>query len=88
MMDDILVHGKTHEEHDSRLQEVLRRIQHFGLTLNKEKCCFSLPEVKFLGQVIDSEGIRLDPDKVSAIRQVLNQQTWEMFVRFSAWSIS
>ena len=26
MMDDILVHGKTQEQHDSRLQEVLRRI--------------------------------------------------------------
>ena len=70
MMDDILVHGKTQEEHDSRLQEVLRRIQCSGLTINKEKCFFSLPEVKFLGQVIDSEGIRPDPDKVSAIRQV------------------
>ncbi|KAL5517029.1 hypothetical protein EMCRGX_G002494 [Ephydatia muelleri] len=70
MMDDILVHGKTQEEHDSRLHEVLRRIQRSGLTLNKEKCFFSLPEVKFLGQVIDSEGIRPDPAKVSAIRQV------------------
>ena len=70
MMDDILVHGKTQEEHDSRLQEVLQRIQRSGLTLNKEKCFFSLPEVKFLGQVIDSEGIGPDPDKVSAIRQV------------------
>ena len=70
MMDDILVHGKTQEEHDSRLHEVLRRMQRSGLTLNKEKCFFSLPEVKFLGQVIDSEGIRPDPAKVSAIRQV------------------
>ena len=70
MMDDILVHGKTQEEHDSRLHEVLRRIQRSGLTLNKEKCFFSLPEVKFLGQVIDSEGIRPDPAKVSAILQV------------------
>ena len=70
MMDYILVHGKTKEEHDSGLQEVLRRIQRSGLALNKEKCFISLPEVKFLGQVIDSEGIRLDPDKVSAIRQV------------------
>ena len=69
MMDDILVHGKTQEELDSRPQEVLQRIQRAGLTLNKEKCFFSLLVVKFLGQVIDSEGIRSDPDKVSAIRQ-------------------
>ena len=70
IMDDILVHGKTQEEHYSRLHEVLWRIQRSGLTLNKEKCFFSLPEVKFLGQVIDSEGIRPDPAKVSAIQQV------------------
>ena len=56
MINDILVHGKTQEVHDSRLHEVLRRIQSYGLTLNKEKCFFSLPEVKFLGQVIQTSG--------------------------------
>ena len=34
MMDDILVYGRTNEEHDNRLQEVLQRIQDAGVTLN------------------------------------------------------
>ena len=42
MMDDI----NTQEEHDSRLHKVLQRIQRSGLTLNKEKCFFSLPRLK------------------------------------------
>ena len=73
VMDDILVHGKTQEEHDSGLQEVLQRTQRSGLTLNKEKCFISLPEVKLLGQVIDSEGIRPDPDKVVRFDRFQNQ---------------
>ena len=35
MMDDILVHGRTKEEHDKRLTKVLQRLQGTGVTLNK-----------------------------------------------------
>ena len=37
MMDGILVHGASREEHDQRLEAVLKR---FGMTLNVEKCTF------------------------------------------------
>jgi hypothetical protein len=67
LMDDILVHGKTKEEHDERLRKVLRRLSDLGMTLNSEKCKFALSSVLFLGHVIDGQGIRPDPDKVSAI---------------------
>ena len=70
MMDDILIHGKSQEEHDARLQKVLQRLQDAGVTLNSEKCQFSMESVKFLGHVIDSSGIRPDPDKVMAIQKV------------------
>lgn len=66
-MDDILIYGATQEEHDSRVQATLERIQRSGVTLNGEKCEFSKRSVKFLGQVIESSGIKSDPDKVSAI---------------------
>lgn len=46
--DDILVYGKDKKEHDERLQEVLKRCEKAGLTLN-EKCEFSVEKVKFLG---------------------------------------
>ena len=64
LMDDILVHGTTREEHDDRLRQVLQRLSDIGLTLNSEKCTFAQPSVKYL---IDGRGITADPDKVSAI---------------------
>ena len=66
-MDDVLVHGKNQEEHDSRLDAVLDKLKSTGITLNAEKCEFSRSRVKFVGHIIDSEGIRADPDKVRAI---------------------
>ena len=41
MVDDVLVHGRTQEEHDQRLDAVLARISNAGVTLNAEKCEFS-----------------------------------------------
>ena len=70
MMDDVLIHGTTLQEHDGRLRQVLERLQEAGVTLNKEKCRFAVTTVKFLGHVIDQSGIRPDPDKVNAIQKV------------------
>ena len=70
LMDDILVCGATQEEHDKNLTAALTRIQEAGLTLNKEKCEFNKTAIKFLGQVIDSSGIKPDPDKIKAISQM------------------
>ena len=69
MMDDILVHGRTQEEHDERLRQVLQRLNDLGMTLNAEKCMFSQSRVKFLGHIVDSQGIRPDPDKKEAINR-------------------
>ena len=41
MMDDILVHGRSREEHDERLRQVLQRLSDLGMTLNSEKCMFA-----------------------------------------------
>ena len=67
LMDDILVCGETQDEHDRNLTAALTRIQEAGLTLNKEKCEFNKTAIKFLGQVVDSSGIKPDPDKIKAI---------------------
>ena len=67
MMDDICTTGATPQEHFDNLAELLYRLYAAGLKLNKDKCKFYESEVKFLGKVIDKDGIRLDPDAVSAI---------------------
>ena len=70
LVDDTLITGKTKEEHDRRLTQVLTRLEKAGLTLGLEKCAFDQPSVKFLGQIVDRNGIRPDPDKVKAIQEM------------------
>ncbi|XP_055527892.1 uncharacterized protein K02A2.6-like [Wyeomyia smithii] len=66
-LDDILVGGRTVEEHNQNLNCVLQRLQEYGFTVKFEKCRFFMRQVKYLGQLLDTVGIRLDPDKVKAI---------------------
>lgn len=69
-LDDILIAGKTQEEHDRSLHAVLKRIQDYGFHLRIEKCRFSLPQIKFLGHIIDKDGLHPDPEKTRAISQM------------------
>src|SRR5436190_1279226 len=66
-MDDIIVFGSSKEEHDQNLKQVLATLKDAGVTLNREKCSFGKKELKFLGHVVSSEGIKSDPDKIKAI---------------------
>ena len=54
MIDDVLIHGKTPQEHDQRLVAVLSRLRKANVTLNKDKYEFSKHSIRFLGQLIDS----------------------------------
>ena len=47
--DDIIVHGKTKAEHDLRLANVFHTLWKAGLTLNREKCQFSMSHLEFIG---------------------------------------
>ena len=67
MIDDILVYGSSKEEHNERLEAALKRIQSAGITLNKAKCEFGTETIKFLGHLINSNGVSADPQKIEAI---------------------
>jgi len=64
LIDDVLVYGNTEEEHDQRLKDALSKISNAGLTLNREKCTCGVTKINFLGQSVDSDGIKPDPRKV------------------------
>ena len=68
LIDDILVYGKSQLEHDQHLLAVLKKLSEAGLTLNKEKCVFNMTIIKFLRQLLDSTGLKADPDKILAIQ--------------------
>jgi len=68
-LDDVLIFGRTIKEHNDRLSLVLQRIKEAGLKLSPEKCCILKTRVHYLGHVIDADGVRTDPDKITAIKQ-------------------
>ena len=68
-IDDILITGETEADHLQTLERVLERLAKAGLRVKKNKCKFLVPSVDYLGYVIDAQGLRLHPDKVSAIQE-------------------
>lgn len=66
-IDDILVTGKTDEEHLARLEEVLKRLHKHGVHVKRAKCQFLKSHVIFLGHRIDAQGIHPTEDKLKAI---------------------
>lgn len=65
--DDIIVFGKTPEEHSQNLRAALSRIKEAGLTLNKKKCKFKQDSIAFFGHIFSKEGIQADPKKIDAV---------------------
>ncbi|MDD2978257.1 reverse transcriptase domain-containing protein, partial [Aquabacterium sp.] len=68
-LDDILVFSKTREEHLQHLRTVLTRLRDQELYVKPSKCAFMQREVGFLGHRIGADGLRVAPDKISAVQQ-------------------
>ena len=69
-MDNVLIYGADKAEHDSRLRAVLERLQTAGVTLNAQKCVFNKRGIRFLGHIIDENGIHPDPQKVAVVHRM------------------
>ena len=66
-IDDIIVFGNDVKQHMQRVDEVLNRIAKAGLKLKPEKCDLLCEEVRFLGHVINENGVMPDPTNISKI---------------------
>ena len=82
LIDDILIYGNTEEQHDKRLKAALSQISKAGLTLSKEKCVFGVTKISFLGQSVDSDGIKPDPRKLEAIHAIKSPSNVSELRRF------
>nr|GFC09177.1 putative reverse transcriptase domain-containing protein [Tanacetum cinerariifolium] len=67
-IDDILIYSKNRKEHEGHLKLILKLLKEEKLYAKFSKCEFWLSKVQFLGHVIDSEGIHVDPVKIEAIK--------------------
>ncbi|KAL4011334.1 hypothetical protein IC575_028391 [Cucumis melo] len=66
-IDDILIYSKTEAEHEEHLHQVLETLQANKLYAKFSKCEFWLRKVTFLGHVVSSEGVSVDPAKIEAV---------------------
>nr|GFC50881.1 hypothetical protein [Tanacetum cinerariifolium] len=62
-IDDILIYSKHKEEHDEHLKTILNLLKDEKLYAKFSKCDFWLNSIQFLGYVIDSSRIHVDPGK-------------------------
>ncbi|KAA0040368.1 ty3-gypsy retrotransposon protein [Cucumis melo var. makuwa] len=66
-IDNILIYSKTEAEHEEHLHPVLETLRANKLYAKFSKCEFWLKKVTFLGHVVSSEGISVDPAKIEAV---------------------
>ena len=66
--DNILMFGKTQEEHDYCLEALLARMEECGLTARIDKCEFSKEKMEFFGYEISAQGIKPTEEKKQAVK--------------------
>ncbi|GFX34087.1 retrovirus-related Pol polyprotein from transposon 297 [Trichonephila clavipes] len=87
-MDDVIISSSSFTEHVEHLKEVFRLLHEAGLTLNKDKCKFGCEELKYLGLIINKEGIKTDETKVQAIVEMKpprNSKELSNFLGMTQW---
>ncbi|GKE93223.1 putative nucleotidyltransferase, ribonuclease H, partial [Tanacetum coccineum] len=67
-IDDILIYSRNEKEHEEHLKTILELLKKEELYAKFSKCEFWINMIKFLGHVIDSSGIHVDPTKIEAVK--------------------
>ncbi|XP_036142126.1 uncharacterized protein LOC118645358 [Monomorium pharaonis] len=68
-MDDIVIYASSLREHDIKIDKLMSRLRSANLTLQPDKCEFLRREVSYLGHIIGEDGVRPDPQKISAVEK-------------------
>ncbi|GJW30354.1 putative reverse transcriptase domain-containing protein [Tanacetum coccineum] len=67
-IDDILIYSRNKEEHANHLRIILELLRKEKLYAKFSKCDFWIRIVQFLGHLIDSQGLHVDPAKIEAVK--------------------
>lgn len=81
-IDDILIASSSEEEHRVHLESVLKRLSEYGICINLEKCVLGVPELPFLGYLVNNEGIKPLPERVEPILNCSLPKTIKELQRF------
>nr|GEZ02461.1 putative reverse transcriptase domain-containing protein [Tanacetum cinerariifolium] len=74
-INDILIYSKNKEEHEEHLKLILELLKKKEFYAKFSKCKFWIPKVQFLGHMIDSKGILVDPAKIESIKDWASLKT-------------
>lgn len=66
-LNDIIILTKIFKTHMSVLETVFEKLLRTGLSVNKDKCDFMKTELKYLGYVVDADGLHTDPAKIESM---------------------
>nr|GEV27613.1 putative reverse transcriptase domain-containing protein [Tanacetum cinerariifolium] len=74
-IDDIFIYSKNKKEHEEHFKAILELLKKEELYAKFSKCEFWIPKVQFLGYVIDSQGIHVDPAKIEPTKDWASPKT-------------
>jgi len=74
-LDDILIYSENEAEHHLHVKAVLERLKQAGLQPDIKKCEFNVTRTKYLGFIITTEGIEVDPEKIAVVKDWKPPQT-------------
>ena len=83
--DDVVVYGKTEEEHDESLRNLMKAAAEHGLVFNSEKCNIKTQSITFFGATYTPEGVHPDPDKIRDLKAMpapTNKKELQEFLGF------
>jgi len=86
--DDIVIFGKSEQEHNHHLHGMLARCRNTGPKLNPDKCKIKQMKIKFYGVICGEDGVQPDPSKVSALKQMApptNKQELQTFLGLATY---
>uniref|UniRef100_A0A914HNL6 RNA-directed DNA polymerase n=1 Tax=Globodera rostochiensis TaxID=31243 RepID=A0A914HNL6_GLORO len=69
-LDDVIIASNTLTEHVTTLHQLFVKIQEYGFRIQMEKCHFLKKELRFLGHIVSNQGVRPDPARSAAIRDM------------------
>jgi len=76
IVDDILIYGKgenlqeAEKDHDANILQLLERLRKVNIKINPDKIKFKVSQVRYMGHILTSEGLKCDPDKTKTIDEM------------------
>jgi Reverse transcriptase (RNA-dependent DNA polymerase) len=85
-LDDILIYLTNEKDYIKQVNLVLKTLEKAGMKINEPKCTFYTRKIEFLDYIVGSDGIKIDPKKVQAVKDwpiLRNMTEVQKFMRFA-----